>query len=382
MAFLKPILLFLTAGVFTLAASDADRLSDQAQQALNAHHWADASSALEQLAKLAPDVPEVYANLGLAYYFQGRATQALASFQRALHLNPEMPQATIMSGICQAELGHHREAIAILDPAFRSPTDPQIGRLIGLHLEDSFAAVKQFDKASVIGEELLRRYPGDPEILFQVSRLHADRSYQLMTDLVRSAPNSPWMHYANAQVQESLQHYDAAIQEYENVVKAEPGLASVHYRLGLVTLLASTDPESIQKAKHAFEQELALSPRNADALYELGEIDREQGRYETARDYFTRAIAEHPEFVEARIALGRTLLKLGKASDALPHLQEAARLDPSNKVPHFLLAKAYEAVGDSAGSRNELDSYRKLQQEGALARVRTAGAPTAQQIDH
>ena len=86
--------------------------------------------------------------------------------------------------------------------------------------------------------------------------------------------------------------------------------------------------------------------------------------------------------MEARIALGRTLLKLGKASDAVPHLQEAARLDPSNKVPHFLLAKAYEAVGDSAGSRNELDSYRKLQQEGALARVRAAGAPTAQQIDH
>lgn len=366
----------------TLAASDTDRLSDQAQQALNAHHWADASSALEQLAKLAPDVPEVYANLGLAYYFQGRAAQALASFQKALHLNSEMPQATIMSGICHAELGHHREAITILDSAFRSPLDAQIGRLIGLHLEDSYAAVKQFDKASVIGEELLRRYPNDPEILFQVSRLHADRSYQLMTDLVRSAPNSPWMHYANAQVQESLQHYDAAAQEYESVLKAEPGLASVHYRLGLVTLLASTDPESIQKAKRAFEQELSLSPRNADALYELGEIDREQGRYETARDYFTRAIAEHPEFVEARIALGRTLLKLGKASDALPHLQEAARLDPSNKVPHFLLAKAYEAVGDSAGSRNELDSYRKLQQEGALARVRTARAPTAQQIDH
>ena len=231
MSLLKSALLFLTAGVL-IAASDVERLSDQAQQALNAHHWTDASSALEQLAKLAPDVPEVYANLGLAYYFQGRAAQALASFKRALHLNPEMPQATIMSGICQGELGHHPEAIAILDPAFRSPTDSQIGRLIGLHLEDSYAAVKQFDKASVVGEELLRRYPNDPEILFQVSRLHADRSYQLMTDLVRAAPDSPWVHYANAQVQEGLQHYDVAIQEYENVLKAEPGMPSVHYQIG------------------------------------------------------------------------------------------------------------------------------------------------------
>lgn len=375
-------LLVLTVAVARSAASDIERLSDRAQQALNAHHWSDASSALEQLAKLAPEVPEVHANLGLAYYFQGHAAQALRSFERALHLNPKMPQAAIMSGICQAELGHHQEAIAILDPAFGSPSDQEIGRLIGLHLQDSYAAVRQFDKAAVTGEELLRRYPSDPEILFQVSRLHADRSYQLMSDLVRAAPNSPWVHYANAQVQESLQHYDAAIQEYQNVLKAEPGMPGVHYRLGLVTLLASTSPESIQKAQRAFEEELAISPRNADATYELGEIFREQGKYEAARDYFSRAIAEHPEFVEARIALGRTLLKLGRAADAVPHLQEAAKLDPSNKVPHFLLAKAYEAVGDSAGSRNELDSYRKLQQEGALARVRAAGAPTAQQLDH
>ena len=371
------------ASVSIAAATDVEQLSEQAQQALEAHHWPDASRALEQLAKLAPDVPEVHANLGLAYYFQGRSSEALASFERALHLNPQMPQAVIMSGICQAELGRDEAAIAILDPAFRSPSqDVEIGRLIGLHLARSYAAVKQFDKASAIGEELLRRYPNDPEILFQVSRLHADRSTELMSDLVRAAPHSAWVHFANAQVQESLERYDAAIQEYQNVLAAEPNMPGVHYRLGRVILLAPRSPESIQKARKAFEEELAISPRNADAAYELGEILREQEKYEAARDYFSRAVREHPEFVEARIGLGRTLLKQGRAADAVTHLREATRLDPSNQVPHFLLAKAYEAVGDSAGSRNELDSYRKLQQEGAIARIRASGAPTAQQLDH
>jgi tetratricopeptide (TPR) repeat protein len=371
------------ASVSIAAATDVEQLSEQAQQALEAHHWPDASRALEQLAKLAPAVPEVHANLGLAYYFQGRSSEALASFERALHLNPQMPQAVIMSGICQAELGRDEAAIAILDPAFRSPSqDVEIGRLIGLHLARSYAAVKQFDKASAIGEELLRRYPNDPEILFQVSRLHADRSTELMSDLVRAAPHSAWVHFANAQVQESLERYDAAIQEYQNVLAAEPSMPGVHYRLGRVMLLAPRSPESIQKARKAFEEELAISPRNADAAYELGEILREQEKYEAARDYFSRAVREHPEFVEARIGLGRTLLKQGRAADAVTHLREATRLDPSNQVPHFLLAKAYEAVGDSAGSRNELDSYRKLQQEGAIARIRASGAPTAQQLDH
>ena len=112
-----------------MAADDLERLSEQAQQALEAHHWPDASAALEQLAKAAPSVPEVHANLGLAYYFQGRPKEALASFERALRLNPTMPQATIMSGICEAELGRDREAVAILEPAFHGPADPEIGRL-------------------------------------------------------------------------------------------------------------------------------------------------------------------------------------------------------------------------------------------------------------
>ena len=376
------VLIAAAGAVPAVAATDLERLSEQAQQALEAHHWPDASAALEQLAKAAPAVPEVHANLGLAYYFQGRAAEALASFERALHLNPKMPQAVVMSGICQAELGRDQEAVAILDPAFHGPSDPEIGRLVGLHLQRSYSALEQFDKAAATGEELLRRYPRDPEILFQVSRLHADRSYRLMSELISAAPNSAWVHYANAEVQESLERYDTAIQEYQNVLKAEPSMPGVHYRLGRAIMLASHDPEPMQKARKAFEEELAIAPRNADAAYELGEIFRQQENYKVAREYFSRAVAEHPEFIEAQIGLGRTLLKQGQAADAVTHLREAARLDPSNQVPHFLLAKAYEAVGDSAGSRNEIDSYRKLQQEGAIARIRASGAPTAQQLDH
>lgn len=363
------------------AETDIERLSEQAQQALEAHHWPDAAAVLEQLAKLTPAVPEVHANLGLAYYFEGLPDRALASFERALHLNPKMPQAAVMSGICKAELGRDKEAIAILDPAFHATSDPEIGRLVGLHLQRAYADVKQFEKAAAVGEELLRRYAGDPEILFQISRFHADRSFQIMSELMRTSPESAWGHFANAEVQESLQHYDTAIHEYENALKAEPGMPGVHYRLGRVLLLASQSPESMEKASQAFEQELRVSPGNADAAYELGEIFRRQENYDAARDYFSRAVREHPEFVEARIGLGRTLLKQGHAAESVVHLREAARLDPSNKVPHYLLARAYQAVGDSAGSRNEMESYRRLQQQAAMLPTRT-GAPTAQQLDH
>jgi tetratricopeptide (TPR) repeat protein len=364
------------------SASDTERLSTEAKRALESRQWPEAAVALEKLAKLNPKVAEVHANLGLAYYFEGRPSQALASFERARKLRPGISQADVMVGICEAELGRNMEAIAILAPAFRKPFDPDLGRLIGLHLLHSYTSIKQPDKAITTGEELLKRYPDDPEILFQVSRAYADRSYELMSTLRHSAPDSPWVHYANAQVQESLARYDVARQEYENVLKRQPAMSGVHYRLGRVILLGSPrTPESIEAATRAFEQELANDSHNADAEYELGEINREQGKYNLALDYFSRAVAEEPDFVEAQIGLGRTLLKEGQTVEAVRHLKEAVRLDAENKVPHVLLANAYRALGDSVAARAEMDTYQKLNQTETFKRVPAAGAPTAQQID-
>ena len=361
---------------------DTAQLSSYAKSALEAGEWLTAAAALEQLAQVSPKVAEVHANLGLAYYFLGRPSQAMDSFARAIKLKPELPQAKVMIGICQAELGHNTEAIAILAPAFRKPFDPKIDRLIGLHLEHAYSELKQSGKAVTTGEELLGRYPDDAEILFQVSRFYADRSFQLMSDLMRTAPDSAWVHYANAQVQDSLARYDLARHEYENVLKRQPAMPGVHYRLGRVILLGSPrNPESIAEATREFEQELANDSRNADAEYELGEICREQAKYDLAFDHFSRAVTQEPNFVEARIGLGRTLLKEGQTTQAVPHLKEAVRLSPENKVAHVLLANAYRALGETAASQFEMDAFNKLEQAETSKLVPAAGAPTAQQID-
>jgi tetratricopeptide (TPR) repeat protein len=362
--------------------AEAEQLSEQAKRALAAQHWAEAAAALEKLARLAPTVPEVHANLGMAYYFQGRPDEALASFDRALKLKTQMPQARIMAGICQAELGRNTEAIAVLAPAFRKTSGEEIEHLVGLHLQQAYSELKQYDKAAAVGEELLRRYPNDSEVIFEVSRLYADRSYDLMSQLLHADPDSAWAHYANAQVQESLAKYDVAREEYENVLKRQPAMPGLHYRLARVILLGSPrTPETLEEATRALEEELAIGPRNPDAEYELGEINREEGNYDLASSHFSRAVSEQPDFAEARIGLGRTLIKLGRTAEAVPHLKEAARLDPGNKVPHALLANAYKALGDFAASQAEIDTYRKLKQVESVARVPIARAPTAQQID-
>jgi tetratricopeptide (TPR) repeat protein len=363
-------LLFLAVAALALAnerEADLDRYSDQARQALAAKNWSEAAQALEHLTQLAPKVPEVHANLGLAYFFEGRPAEALASLERARQLNPQLPQLEPMIGLAKAELGQCADAIKILAPTFSHPSDSDTGRLSGLHLLRCYSQMKQPDKALITGETLLTRYPSDPEILYQLSRLHAERSSDLMSALLRTAPDSAWMHYANAQVQESLDRPDTAAQEYHHALEKDPAMLGVHYKLGRLILRGSRTPEAVEKAKREFQQELALSASNADAEFELGEIDREQHQTDSAIAHFERAIRFHPGFVEAHLGVARALLELGHTADAVTHLQKAASLDPANKVPHYLLASAYKSLGDSDGAAREFAAYKRLGASSASA---------------
>ena len=77
-----------------------------------------------------------------------------------------------------------------------------------------------------------------------------------MSALLRTAPDSAWMHYANAQVQESLDRMDTAAQEYRHALEKNPTMLGVHYRLGRLILRASRTPEAIESAKDEFSRSL------------------------------------------------------------------------------------------------------------------------------
>ena len=77
-----------------------------------------------------------------------------------------------------------------------------------------------------------------------------------------------------------------------------------------------------------------------------------------------RAVRINPDFFEAQVALGRLFLKEGKSREAIAHLEVAARLDPRDKLSHYLLASAYKSLGDPDAARRELHLYRKLRASG------------------
>jgi tetratricopeptide (TPR) repeat protein len=336
------------------------RYSEQAEQAMKDRNLPAASAALEKLAQLTPNAPEVHANLGFVHYYGGEYEKATEAFRRALELNPRMSEAKLMLGMCYAHTGRAKDAIPILEPAFHQPPNPEVGREIGLQLLHGYKGLGQNDKAGDVAEEMFRRYPNDPEILYEVSRLYADRSLQVMLRLVDVAPNSAWKRMAFGQVHESQKQYDLAIVEYQHALTIDPKLPGLHYHLGHAILLNSPDKDNARdEALQQFQQELAIDGRNPDAEYEIGEIYRERGQLAQAREHFQRATQNDSNFKEAHVALARVLITLGNPKEALPHLEAAVKLDPSDEVPHFLLARVYKTMGETTQSEAEMRLYQK-----------------------
>jgi len=351
------------------------KYSQEAEQALARKDLAGAAAALEKLAGLTPDVAEAHANLGMVYYSQGRMMEATKAFQRALELNPKISNVGLMLGICYAEIGRHREAVPILEPAFQKPPDHTIGRLIGLELQRAYIGLRQYDKASIVADELLSQYPNDPEVIYHAARLHGDRALQLMIRLADVAPNSVWMLQARAEVHESQKHYDLAVKEYRRLLEKDPRLPGVHFRLGRALWLGSEDEETRNEALQAFQEELGIDPLNSDAWYEIGEINRQRGQLEQALQHFRKAVEHHPEFEDAQIALARTLINLKSPKEALPPLLAAIRLNPTNEVSHFQLANVYKALGEMSNYQEELALFEKYH-----ARPYASGTGSSQQL--
>src|SRR5262249_10771728 len=166
------ICLWACAG-YCQSSSDAEieRYSQEGQKALAEARYPDAEQAFEKLRTLEPDVPEIYANLGLIYFQEKKFEQAVPSLQHALKLNPALPNLDTLLAMSLSEWGRSREASAGLEKGFHHSSDPAIKRMCGLQLERAYTGLKQDSNAVEVALELDRLYPDDPEILYHNSKI-------------------------------------------------------------------------------------------------------------------------------------------------------------------------------------------------------------------
>ena len=106
-----------------------------------------------------------------------------------------------------------------------------------------------------------------------------------------------------------------------------------------------------------------LDPERANLKVVLGfALAKDPARKGEAVRWLEEALAAGVgEPGQIRLELGGILLDTGRAADALPHLEEAARLLPERSAPQYRLAQARRALGDEAGAEQALARFSELE---------------------
>ena len=333
---------------------------EQGEKALAEDRFSDAETYYLKLKTLAPNVAEVYGRLGLVYFQERRFEEAVPVLRQALKLKPSLPNTDILLGSCLSEIGRYAEALPILDRAYHHTSDTALKRMSGLQLERTYTGLRRDSDAVQTALELNRLFPKDPEILYYASRLFGNYAYLSLQKLAEVAPDSVWRHEASADSYEAAGSHEFAASEYRKVLAQSPNRPGVHFRLGRALL-----PTSPADASREFEQELAFDPTNSNAAYELAELHRKAGEIDKAHELFLTALKHYPDFEEANVGLGRSLIALGQPEEAIAYLQKAGQLDPRDEVPFYQLSLAYKALGKTGEQKAALEKFQQLKADRA-----------------
>jgi tetratricopeptide (TPR) repeat protein len=268
--------------------------------------------------------------------------------------------------VALAEQGHCKEALPSLKRTLGGQ-GPAEGRkkagIVGLRCAMNMESA---DAALDFLRLLTHQFPQDPEVLFVLVHAYSDLSSRVAQNLASTAPRSLPAHKLNAEALEMQGKWDEAQREYEDMIAKEPDAPSLHYLLGRLLLSRpQPDASSAQRARDEFQKELQIDPRNAGAEYILGEMARQESKFEDAISYFSRAAQLDSSFGDAFMGWGFCLVTLKRYEEAIPPLQAAVRLQQGNPSAHYNLAVALSRTGQKEEADREFAIHRRLAQKPA-----------------
>jgi tetratricopeptide (TPR) repeat protein len=149
--------------------------------------------------------------------------------------------------------------------------------------------------------------------------------------------------------------FDAAFRTFTSASRKFPDIPEIHYFLA-ITARAKNDPDT---AIDEVKRSLALK-ETADSNALLGAILSDRNELTDAEKYLRKAISIDPDHFNANRDLGRMLARQAKFTAALPFLQRASTIRPSDPDLHYQLFLAYSRLKLKPEADRELAIFKEL----------------------
>jgi tetratricopeptide (TPR) repeat protein len=125
----------------------------------------------------------------------------------------------------------------------------------------------------------------------------------------------------------------------------------------------------IQDAIAAYTKAVALNPKAAGALVNLGTIYFHQRLWGLAEEHYRKAVEADPEYALAQFNLGNLYDERGDRLRALAHYHSALRLNPQYADAYYNLALLHQSSGDVMQAVQHWSTYLKLDPSSQWARI-------------
>ena len=263
----------------------------------------DAIARYEEALRLKPNLSQAHNNLGKALNDEGRTLEAIAQYEEVLRLNPGVAVAHNNLGGALNAVGRTKEAIVQYEAALRLNPD-----LAEAHdnLGNAFNTEGRTQEAIVHYEAALRLNPDDAQV-------HAELGFAL---------------------EKTPGRLNDAIAHYEEALRLKPDDAAAHYNLGNVLGDAGRSQEAVAQ----YEEALRLKPDYVEAHNNLGNALNAQGRTQEAVAQYEAALRLNPDNAAAQFNIAVALLKIpGRGEEATAHLEAVLRLQPGNETARKIL---------------------------------------------
>jgi tetratricopeptide (TPR) repeat protein len=270
---------------------------------------------------------------GFGYLQKGNWESAQKIFENALNIAPQDALSLYGNSLALFNLNRQQEAGDLVEKATEILSKSKennslladclvLSAVISAVQNENLTAIEKLEKAvSLVPNHfdahfsLGRAYFGNGEI---------DKSVNSFKKAVAIRPNDARSHFFLATALERAGNNLEALAQYQKVLNLSPNSADGN--LGLAVLLLKTEGDKSEKGLAALQKAVALNPK----LY------------------------------EANITLGKTLIKINRANEAIAPLQKAAELAPNNPEPHFQLSIAYRKLGKKAEADAENAIVKKI----------------------
>jgi len=311
--FLLPLLVMLAAGVYPRPHLVEDSLA-QADQAVTFHHPGTASSYLRKAAQLLPWRLDLWEQAGIFALEGGEYEAAVQDLMRARSGRSLSVEARIALGDAYAKLGEIQQAVetwqGLITQGF--PSVEVYQRLV-----ETYQKTGDLDHANQVLEQWVSLTQDDPQVFYQLG------------------------------LNQSISQPDRAVESLQQAKRLDPALtASVH------TLVVNLKQAGMEEDP---AYRLVLTGRGLGAV----------GAWDLAGEAFRQATVVRPDYAEAWAFLGEAHqhTEMPDARSALQDLQKALEIDPSSVIAQALHAVYWQRQGKLDQALPSLDEAARLEPE-------------------